>query len=284
MKLSDFSIQELAKIIIGDTYDCKYLRLIDILELFNCFGERDYLKDGKIISKNATYDKYRYPYCVDKLKNINEKRALEDMLLRVITTNNAIEIDDLIVKINKIIMPDGYSIEKVGDKYLIDSDYSTEDMPQVSLSFEQIKSDIIENLKNAKLCIWAAIAWLTDKDILNTLYTKQKEGIDIQIMVYDDIEKEAKGLLPDYDKHFKNVYRIPAEMVDKGYYIRKDKMMHLKLFIIDLELVAMGSYNWTDQATRNYEGILTVKHRKTAYEAALEFVRIKGEFLKNKKQ
>jgi hypothetical protein len=176
-----------------------------------------------------------------------------------------------------------WNIEKIGDKYLIDSDYVITEIPEISLSFEQIKVDIIENLKNAKLCIWAAIAWLTDREILQVLYDKQKEGIDIQIIVYDDIEKKANGKMPEYEKGFKNVYRIPAEIVDKGCYIRKDKMMHLKLFIIDLELVAMGSYNWTDQATRNYEGILKVKHRKTAYEAALEFVRIKGEFLKNKK-
>lgn len=52
--------------------------------------------------------------------------------------------------------------------------------------FENIKEFITTELSSAKYIIGVAVAWLTDRDLANLLYTKAKQGLNIQIILNDD--------------------------------------------------------------------------------------------------
>jgi len=107
--------------------------------------------------------------------------------------------------------------------------------------FDNIEEFIEAELNKAKNIIWVAVAWFTDRDLANLLYTKVKQGLNIQIILNDD--KINSTLKEKLKEHF-DVYLAPSN--DKF-----SKLMHNKYCVIDLEKVIHGSYNWTNKA-QNY--------------------------------
>ncbi len=49
--------------------------------------------------------------------------------------------------------------------------------------FNNIKKEILQNIKSAEKSIFGAIAWLTDKELMNVLYTKAIKGIKIDLIM-----------------------------------------------------------------------------------------------------
>lgn len=140
--------------------------------------------------------------------------------------------------------------------------------------FKNIQGEIIELINNSKFEIIIAVAWITDEYILGKLLNKSKNGIRVSILFYDD--------------------RINNKILFKGLYengarIRHtSKLMHNKFCVIDRSIVINGSYNWTNNASKNHENIqVTIDSTKITQEYLNEFERIYeksksiGEFFKS---
>jgi len=131
--------------------------------------------------------------------------------------------------------------------------------------FEEIQPRIIEQIEFSRFIIWIAVAWFTDKVIFNNLLDKKDQGVNIQIIINDDVINDNSKL--NYEEEF-DTYRIPKS----GKY---ENMMHNKFCIIDLSTVIHGSYNWTTKARYNHETVEVIHSRKVAEQFAEQFIMLK---------
>lgn len=103
--------------------------------------------------------------------------------------------------------------------------------------FENIREEIIENLRLCKNNLKIAVAWFTDKKIISEIENLLNNGISVDIIIYDN-HVNKKDL-------FKKMYYSGANI-----FLSK-KMMHNKFCVIDNKIVINGSYNWTINASNN---------------------------------
>nr|WP_269009829.1 hypothetical protein [Aquirufa ecclesiirivi] len=127
---------------------------------------------------------------VEKLGEINGTKEMKNLLEIVfdsrhfaIDTKKNIEI--AAEKINPIIQQDGFRLEKIDGRYRIIGVNLPDDI-EVEIHFEDIQNQIIEQIKLAKYSIWVAVAWFTDKTLFDLLIIKKQEGINVQIIVFND--------------------------------------------------------------------------------------------------
>jgi len=175
----------------------------DLIEVFHDFdGNLDnyaYGEDrqplGYKIGKTGEIEKDRLQYIRKKIMPLSEQDIINfiEHLLNNILDKTKIKgkTKEFFEKFQPILIKEfQWSIEKTDDsKYFVDAEF-IEDKPEVDLSLEQIKESIIKSLDDAKLLIWVAMCWLTDIDILRKLWSKAQEGLDIQIIIYDDKENK----------------------------------------------------------------------------------------------
>jgi phosphatidylserine/phosphatidylglycerophosphate/cardiolipin synthase-like enzyme len=126
---------------------------------------------------------------------------------------------------------------------------------QVSVYFQEIKKEIINNLKKAKHEIKVAVAWLTDEDIIRTLGQRSKEGVDVKVIISDSKENFRNT------KKFNELIRNQSKL-----FIVSPKFLHHKFCIIDNSVIINGSYNWTYYAQSNEENILVLTLDETSQE------------------
>ncbi|MFV0530755.1 MAG: CFI-box-CTERM domain-containing protein [Flavobacteriales bacterium] len=107
--------------------------------------------------------------------------------------------------------------------------------------FENIRSQIIENLRECESELKIAVAWFTDKRIIKEVNDLINNDVKVEIIIYDD-HVNKKDL-------FKNLYYSRAKI-----FLSK-KLIHNKFCIIDNRTVINGSYNWTINASTNEENI-----------------------------
>ncbi|OAB33767.1 phospholipase D-like domain-containing protein [Paenibacillus glacialis] len=131
--------------------------------------------------------------------------------------------------------------------------------------FNEIQDTIIQGIRSAKYVIWIAVAWFIDTDIFKELVQKQKEGLDIKVIISDD--KGNDSLVDKLEEKFELV-KVPKT----GYF--SSNIMHDKFCIIDLEYVMHGSYNWSKNAQYNDETLATALDRDFVYKFADEFKRL----------
>ena len=118
--------------------------------------------------------------------------------------------------------------------------------------FTNIKNEILHNIKSAEKSIFGAIAWLTDKELMNVLYTKAIKGKKIELIISED-QENIKYL----DFH-NNLKKVGAQIY---IYNKAIGLMHHKFCVIDDETLIMGSYNWTFSAANyNNESIVIIKN------------------------
>ncbi|WP_417198138.1 phospholipase D-like domain-containing protein [Bizionia sp.] len=107
--------------------------------------------------------------------------------------------------------------------------------------FENIRSQIIENLNECQSELKIAVAWFTDKRIIKKVNELIDNNVEVEIIIYDD-HVNKKDL-------FKSLYYNRAKI-----FLSK-KLMHNKFCVIDNRTVINGSYNWTLNASTNEENI-----------------------------
>lgn len=265
MKLSDLTIESIKEFISGDNGFTPGLSGPNILKLFNKVGFKDVYKwdDGgmpKSLSRND--------YVLEKLYEINGTKEMVNLLEIVFDPRHFAsapdkDINNAVEKINPLIQQDGYRLEEVeGKRKVIGADLPDE--IEVEIHFEEIQSQIIEQIRKAKFSIWVAVAWFTDKVLMRELYNKKQEGVNVRLIVLDDEINKKYGF--KYEDYFETKRAQP-----KGTF---KNIMHHKFCIIDLKTVVHGSYNWTNKARWNKETISIDVSRELAEKFAAEFIEV----------
>ena len=260
MKLSEYALGELKNFVSGDSGFTPYLSGPKLIELFNSFGGKDEYYSG-FPSRNK--------YVLDKLNSLNGTRNLKEIFeiifsKRHFRNNKELDLRKAVDEVNSIIEDEGYKLKEIGGSYRIilkeAADFKTSE-----IFFEEIQSQIKEEISKAKYIIWAAIAWFTDNELYNLLIQKRKEGVNVQLLIIDDEINTNSGL--SFGKEFW-VRKVPK----KGQF---ENLMHHKFCIIDLKTVIHGTYNWTKKAQFNNETIDIEHGRENAEKFADEFLKLK---------
>jgi hypothetical protein len=110
------------------------------------------------------------------------------------------------------------------------------------------KQKIQQIITSANKDIKIAVSWFTDVDLIDSLIAKSKSGVKIQLLLSAD----------DYNLIRFNDFKI---LESKGVEIKKTgssnaldgNFMHAKIMIVDEKSAFGGSYNYTFNATSNYE-------------------------------
>lgn len=127
--------------------------------------------------------------------------------------------------------------------------------------FDDIQSEILRQLRNARYSIKAAVAWLTDQEILQALTSKARDGVAVELIL-------SKVSLNDFDLNpfeFYSLQQAGGAVFQYGAAdFREGSVMHNKFVVIDFRVVITGSYNWTRQARRNEENIVVFKEEAQA--------------------
>ncbi len=119
---------------------------------------------------------------------------------------------------------------------------------QTEALFENIATRLEQELSQAEQSIYIAVAWFTNPRLFDTVLTKAKQGITVQLLISNDPINQQSPL--DYSQL--NIGNSVAYMIGDG----KDDLMHNKFCVIDEYTVINGSYNWSKKAERNHENII----------------------------
>jgi PLD-like domain len=135
--------------------------------------------------------------------------------------------------------------------------------------FENIKERILNEFDRAEFVIYAAVAWVTDFDIIKELSKLSQKGIQVELIINKD-EKFSKREL-QFDNFIKSGGRLFLYPNDN------DSIMHNKFCVIDLSTSITGSFNWSFAAeTKNKENIIIARdNSQLAKNFALEFKKLK---------
>jgi hypothetical protein len=135
--------------------------------------------------------------------------------------------DAIALQINDITKHHGYNFYKNKFDIFKISSNGLEDPIVIQAHFQEIKSQILESIRSARVSIWVAVAWFTDEDLANELRIKHRAGINVRIVVNDDENIDIHGLLFD-KKGIEYIKVSPNSPWGK-------KLMHNKFCIIDLK-------------------------------------------------
>lgn len=132
--------------------------------------------------------------------------------------------------------------------------------------FNEIKNTIIQGIREAKYTIWIAVAWFTDREILDELLLRKEVGIDIRVITSD--EPTNRYLMSELVDKF-NTVKVPQQGCNR---------IHDKFCIIDFEFVMHGSYNWSKAARSNDETLATAIDKDLVRKFADEFMRLYRQY------
>ena len=115
--------------------------------------------------------------------------------------------------------------------------------------FENIRSQILSVLNDAKQQVCVAMAWFTSAELFESVKLCCNRGVKVKLILLDDVINWMP-YAPDFN-----------ELSNSGAEIRvmhqSEKFMHNKFCIVDNNIVITGSYNWTYYAeVRNLENIV----------------------------
>jgi hypothetical protein len=137
---------------------------------------------------------------------------------------------------------------------------------------ENIAHVILDELSGAKACIKIAVAWITDIEIINQIERACKDGIDVEIII------SASNINTIVYPSLMNLYNAGAQILVCGAEDYFDGgIMHHKFCIIDNKKVITGSYNWSNQAKKNYENIVLIEDTDNAKDFSSDFIKIKKD-------
>ncbi|NQZ30873.1 MAG: DUF1669 domain-containing protein [Oceanospirillaceae bacterium] len=266
MKVSDLTLKALKPFVTGDGAPTPRLSGPELIEFFNLFGiEDEYHHDEGGLPNAWSRNKYAF----ETLKKVNGTSHFK-ALVEALTDSRKVSIpDEVALQIGDIMKHDGYILDKDEfDIYKI-SGGALDDPINIEAHFQEIKSQILESIRNSKFTIWVAVAWFTDKDLANELRIKHLAGVNIRIIVNDDETTEKYGL-PFDKKGIEYIKVSPTSRWGK-------KLMHNKFCIIDLNKVIHGSYNWTSNAQYNNESITITESRDVAEDFASQFIQLNNQ-------
>jgi phosphatidylserine/phosphatidylglycerophosphate/cardiolipin synthase-like enzyme len=126
----------------------------------------------------------------------------------------------------------------------------------VEVFFDNIHSQIIRRISEAKTGIKICVAWFTDVDIYQSILVAQKRGVNVCIIIAN--HEFNKNSRVDFKELLQNNgYVGYIGNINDG---AEDKLMHNKFCIIDEQKIITGSYNWTYKARKNDENIIIIEN------------------------
>lgn len=116
--------------------------------------------------------------------------------------------------------------------------------------FSNIRSEIISILKSAEEEVLIAMAWFTNRELLNEVIQCLQRGVKVSLILLDDIINHC-----DFGADF-NLF-IAEKNSNFYLYPPSLNFMHHKFCVVDGKVLVSGSYNWTNYAeSRNLENII----------------------------
>jgi phosphatidylserine/phosphatidylglycerophosphate/cardiolipin synthase-like enzyme len=266
MKLTEYAIQNLRKIITGDEGLTPNMSGANLVALFNSFGVRDVYRGG--LPDNLS----RTNYAESRLLQINGTANLAALIEKIVSpahfNNSEHKVESAVEFINKIINGEKFALEFAGGAYKITGNVNhAKEAVANKVHFEDIQNQILAEIDSARFTIWVAVAWFTDSRLFNKLVEKSSHGVNVQVLIMNDDINARTGIR--FEDHFET-RRIKAT----GYF---QNITHHKFCIIDIERVINGSYNWTVKAQYNDENITILRDRDIAKEFSARFIAIKNE-------
>jgi hypothetical protein len=129
----------------------------------------------------------------------------------------------------------------------------------------EIFHSLKDELAKAKSEILVVTAWFTDPELLDVLCDKQQEGVNVRVLISDNVENKKTD--------FVRLTGLGAKLTrikQKGR-----GMMHQKFCIIDDKIAIHGSYNWMLNARKNnHESVIITSHPKTIKELKEAYINI----------
>jgi phosphatidylserine/phosphatidylglycerophosphate/cardiolipin synthase-like enzyme len=127
----------------------------------------------------------------------------------------------------------------------------------IDVFFDNIHSQIIKQISEAKNGIKICVAWFTDVDIYHSILIAQKRGVNVSIIIANhELNKNSRIDFKELLQN--NGYVGYIGNVHDGV---EDKLMHNKFCIIDEQTIITGSYNWTYKARMNDENIIIIENQ-----------------------
>lgn len=212
-------------------------------------------------------------YGDSKAKRLREFWSLESNQIISKLIFAFLEHIEFLILENEIKPPDSRLIEesrsiaeRLASLYADDNDEQSMDV-----HFEEIRTQIIEQLQQAQYTVWVAVAWFTDQGLFDQLLKLRNRGVNVQVIIVDDGINQSSGI--PFKRWFES-YRIKQSGSNNN-------LMHNKFCIIDLKTVLHGSYNWTYRAQYNNETMTIVNGRPNAEKFAIQFIELKTKAMKS---
>lgn len=134
--------------------------------------------------------------------------------------------------------------------------------------FTDIRTILLRELGLARHSILVAVAWFTDRQLLEALLIRQRSGVSVSLCLTSDEQNInfRPGGLPFAE----------LEAAGGRVWVVEDSLMHHKFCVLDGRDVVTGSYNWTNKAAReNQENVvLTTGDPELAQRFTQEFRRL----------
>lgn len=219
MKLSEYTIQQLVPFITGNDYPPNRIGR-ELVALFNRFGFRDVYKKGLPTNPQTGQKLSRKQYVEDRLLKLLGNNNLRLLLEQII--NESVDKAKVSNSIHEQIKKDGFSVTENNGKYIIQCGVIDRRPPvQNEAHFEDIQNQILTVLNDARVSIRVVMAWVTNDVLFNKLVEKSKQGIDLQLLIYDDGVNKKHGV------DFSQLKYTPIRRANRG------GLMHDKFCVID---------------------------------------------------
>jgi phosphatidylserine/phosphatidylglycerophosphate/cardiolipin synthase-like enzyme len=141
----------------------------------------------------------------------------------------------------------------------------------VSCYFGDIQSRLTEQIENATKSIKIAMAWFTNPVLYEVLVNKANARIKCELI----ISNSESNFRPGYSLNFNLLKNCGATIgvmdTDKYHF------MHHKFAVLDDEKVITGSFNWSNNAPKNFENIVVIDDSSTARVYSLQFQKLQTE-------
>lgn len=133
----------------------------------------------------------------------------------------------------------------------------------VALFNEEILTQLLSRLADAKVCMKIAVSWFTNYSLFKQIKQKAEEGVRIEMIINNDLINNG-----GYCLNLNELARM--ENVELSL-VEYPHLLHHKFVIIDDELLITGSYNWTRFSAKNYENMVVLSDESTVEKFRREF-------------
>ncbi|MCB2380455.1 phospholipase D-like domain-containing protein [Hymenobacter sp. BT635] len=128
---------------------------------------------------------------------------------------------------------------------------------QAQAYFDDIASQLVEEVLKARFSIRLAVAWLTHPDLVDALCKAADRAVVVEIIISrsdTNFSRRANilQLFQLLEAGATVLVNGPERSLDVGF-------LHHKFCIVDFETVITGSFNWTRNAASNEENILVTR-------------------------